>query len=113
MSGKLTVRCLAWRPRRRNTLRGFAVVKIEEMRLAVREVAVHTQNGKAWAQLPSQPWIKNGSLVAGDDGKTKYSPLFEFDSDKVRAAFSDAVIRAVLTYDPRAIEDALAEKVEP
>jgi hypothetical protein len=104
MTGKLTVRCVGWRPLRRNTLRGFATVKIEEMRLAVHSVAVHEKNGKAWAQLPSQQWIKDGAHVKGDDGKPQYSPLFEFDTSAVRAAFSDAVIRAVLAYDQRALE---------
>jgi Bifunctional DNA primase/polymerase, N-terminal len=104
MSGKFTVQCSDRRSLCRGTSRGFAIVRIEELRLAVRELAVHEKNGKAWAQLPSQPWIKNGALVAGGDGKTKYSPLFEFDSDKVRTAFSDAVIRAVLAFDTRALE---------
>jgi hypothetical protein len=103
MSGKLTIKCVAWRALRRNSLRGFATVKIEEMRLAVHSVAVHEKNGKAWAQLPSQPWIKDGAHVKGDDGKPQYSPLFEFDSIAVHDAFSDAVVRAVLAYDPRAL----------
>jgi hypothetical protein len=103
MSAKLTVRCLSWRPLCRNTLRGFATVKVEEMRLAFHEVGVHEQNGKAWAQLPSRPWAKDGQLVRGDDGKVKYQPLHEFDTGAVRSAFSDAVVRVVLAYDPNAL----------
>jgi hypothetical protein len=101
---KLTIRCIAWRPLCRNTLRAFATVKIEELRLAVHSVAIHEKNGKPWAQLPSQPWLKDGEHVKGDDGKPQYSPLFEFDTSAVRSAFSDAVVRAVLAYDPRALE---------
>jgi hypothetical protein len=104
MNAKLTVRCVAWRPLCRNTLRGFATVRVEEMRLAFHEVAIHTSHGKAWAQLPGRPWAKDGQLVTGDDGKVKYQPLFEFDTSAVRDAFSDAVIRAVLAYDHRALE---------
>jgi hypothetical protein len=80
------------------------VIRVNEMRFVVREIAVHEKNGKAWAQLSSRPWIKDGQVVTGDDGKTKYSPLFEFDTDAVRTAFSDAVIRAVLAFDPHALE---------
>jgi hypothetical protein len=104
MSDKLTVRCLGWRPLCRNTLRGFATVRVEEMRLAFHEVAVHTSHGKSWAQLPGRPWIKDGAAVTGGDGKLKYQPLHEFDTSAVRSAFSDAVVRAVLAYDPRALE---------
>jgi hypothetical protein len=104
MSGKLTVRCLAWRPLCRNTLRGFATVKIEELRLAFHEVAIHQKNDRAWAQLPSQPWIKDGTLVRGDDGKVRYQPLHEFDNAAIRNAFSDAVVRAVLEFDSRALD---------
>lgn len=72
-TGKLTVRCVAWRPLCKNTLRGFATIKIEEVRLAFHEVAVHEKNGKAWARLPSRPWIKDGEPVLGHDGKVKIS----------------------------------------
>jgi hypothetical protein len=104
MSGKLTVRCLAWRPLCRNTLRGFAVVEVVEMGMKIREVAAHESHGRAWAQPPSRPWVKDGALVIGDDGKIKYQPLFGLGSHAVRAAFSDAVIRAVLEFDPHALE---------
>lgn len=65
---------------------------------------MHEKNGKAWAQLPSRPWLRNGQVVTDDEGKVQYSLLFEFDSAAVRAAFSDAVVRAVLAFDPRALE---------
>jgi hypothetical protein len=74
------------------------------MRLAVHSVAVHEKNGKTWAQLPSQPWIKDGAHVKGEDGKPQYSPLFEFDSAAVRQAFSATAVRAVLTAFPDALE---------
>lgn len=104
MSEKLAVVCTDFKPFCRNTLRGFATIKIEQMRLTVREIAIHEKNGKAWAQLPSRPWIKEGRVVTNDDGKAQYSPLFEFDNAAVRTAFSDAVIAAVLRFDPHALE---------
>jgi hypothetical protein len=104
VSEKLTVRCLDFKPLCRNTLRGFAVVKVEQMRLVMREVAIHSKGDKAWAQLPSRPWIKNGQVVTNDEGKVQYSPLFEFDCGEVRTAFSNAVIAALLEFDPSALE---------
>lgn len=104
MTDKLTVTCTAFKARCRNTLRGFATVSIREMRVTIFEVAVHEKNGKAWAQLPSRPWVKDGRVVTGDGGKAKYEPLFEFDSAAVRGVFFDAFIRAVLEFDPHALD---------
>jgi hypothetical protein len=85
-------------------LRGFATVQVAELRMTMREVAAHESRGKAWAQPPSRPWVKDGALVTGDDGKVKYQPLFEFGNTAVRNAFSDAVVRAVLAFDASALE---------
>jgi hypothetical protein len=108
-TGKLTIRCTAWRQLRKNSLRGFATIQIVELRMTMNEVGVHQRNGKSWAQPPSRPWIsKEGQLIRGDDGKIRYAPLFEFDSAEVRAAFSAAVIRAVTAFDPHALESGAA-----
>jgi hypothetical protein len=104
MSEKLSVVCLDFKPLCRNTLRGFAVVNIEQMRIVMREVAIHSKGDKAWAQLPSRPWLKTGQVVTNIQGKIQHAPLLEFDSGEVRAAFSNAVIRALLEYDGSALE---------
>src|SRR5215831_15646462 len=99
MSGRFTIRCIGWRQFCRNTLRGFCAIQIVELRMTMREVAVHEQNGKTWAQPPARPWVKGGQLVTDENGKVQYSPLFEFDSGAVRNAFSEAVVNALLAYD--------------
>ena len=101
---KLTIRCIGWRQLCRNTLRGFATIQIAELHMTMREVAVHEQNGKTWAQPPARPWVKGGQLVTDENGKVQYSPLFEFDSAAVRNAFSTAVISALLVFDEHALE---------
>jgi hypothetical protein len=93
---RLTVTCAGWRPLQRNTLLGFATVRIAEMRMTVADVAVHEKNGSRWAQLPSKPMISKGrDLVTDDNGKIKYAPIFSFDSKEVERAFSAAVVKAV------------------
>jgi hypothetical protein len=101
---KLSIKCLEFKPYRKNTLQGLATIRIEQMRLTVHEVAIHAKDNKAWAHLPSRPWLKDGYVVTGEDGKIKYTPLFEFDGGAVRAAFSDAAVRAVLELDPHALD---------
>jgi hypothetical protein len=72
--------------------------------MTMNEVAVHEKNGKSWAQPPSRPWIRGEQLVRGNDGKIKYAPLFEFDNAAVRDAFSAAVVRAVIAFNPHALD---------
>ncbi len=102
---KLTITCTAWREMRRNTLRGFATIKIEELRLVVNEIAIHeSDDGRPWAALPARPWVKDGAVVTDDNGKVRYSPLFEFDTAAVRNSFSAAVIDALRRFNPRALD---------
>jgi hypothetical protein len=49
---KLTVTCRDFKPLHRNSLRGFATIRINEMRLEIRDVAIHEKGESRWAQLP-------------------------------------------------------------
>ena len=101
---KLTIVCGDWRPRRKNTLLGFARIEIVELDLTIHDVAVHAKNDRAWAQLPGRPWVEDDRLVRGDDGKVEYSQILEFGRKEVRDAFSAAVIRAVCERYPDALK---------
>jgi hypothetical protein len=101
---KLSVTCADWRPLHRNTLRGFARVRIAELDLTIHDVAIHEKNGRAWAQMPAKPWIRDGQLVADDTGKVQYSPILEFNRREVREAFSQRVIAAVINFAPQALD---------
>jgi hypothetical protein len=102
--GKLTVCCREFKPLVRNTLRGFAEIYIAEMKLTVRDVAVHTKGERRWAQLPAKPHVKDGVLVKGEDGKVQYIHLMSWDTRAVADAFSDAVVKAVLELVPDAFD---------
>lgn len=106
MSEKLTVSCSEFRPLHRNTLRGFAAIRIAELKLTIHDVALHQHpNGARWAAMPSKPMIdRNGVAKRGAEGKIEYVTLFEFEGRGVRDAFSQAVVRAVLELDPHAFE---------
>jgi hypothetical protein len=104
MASKLNLECVSWRQLCMGSLRGFATIKVLEMRISFREVALHERGRRSWAQLPSRPWQRDGQLVAGDDGKIRYQALFDFDDDRVRRAFSDACVRAVLDRYPSALQ---------
>jgi hypothetical protein len=98
---KHTVICSSFRPCRRNSLIGFAAVRIAELRLTIRDVAIHEKGSTRWAQLPAKPMLKDGAAVF-KDGKAQYATIMEFDDRVVREAFSAAVIRAVIAFAPHA-----------
>jgi hypothetical protein len=104
---KLTVTCLSFKPLRKNTLRGFADIRIAEMRLNIRDVAVHQKGAGRWAQLPARPMIDKDGVVIRDrvSGKIQYANLFDFDTSEVRDAFSRAVIAAVVALVPEAFDE--------
>ena len=106
---KLTITCESWKPLRRHSLLGFASITIGELELKIHDVAVHQKADRMWAALPARPWVQNGAVVVGDDGKVQYSPILEFSRREVRDAFSNAVIRAVTERFPAALALAEAE----
>lgn len=107
---KLSITCDEFKPFNRNSLRGFAIIRIDEIRMTIRDVAIHQKGDARWAQLPSKPMIdKNGAALRDNStGKIQYVPIMEFDGRDVRDAFSQAVVAAILKREPRAFEDAAA-----
>jgi hypothetical protein len=99
----LTIECEDFRPFAKNTLRGFAVVSIKELRLKIKDIAIHVKNGSQWAALPAKPLIKDGAVVT-KDGKAQYQHILEFADRPTSDAFSRAVVNAVLKLNPRALE---------
>jgi hypothetical protein len=110
---KMTIRCAAFRAWHRNTLFGFAELKIVELDLTIKDVAIHEKNGMRWAQPPAKPQIKDGVVVKDDAGKAQYVNIFEFGSRAVRDAFSAAAVRAVLEHEPKAFEEQPAAAPKP
>ncbi len=104
---KFSIKVTAFRPFRRNTLRGFAVIHVDELHLTIHDVAVHQHdNGARWVGLPAKPIIDaGGSVKRTSDGKIEYVKLFGFDNRAVSDAFAYAVIAATLDYDPKAFND--------
>jgi hypothetical protein len=110
---KLTITCEDFKPLRRNTLCGFATIKVEALRLTIKNIAIHEKNGRRWAQLPAKPQIKDGKVITDSSGKAQYAIIMQFDSREVSDAFSDAVIAAVLQHNPRAFDADEGQKPVP
>ncbi len=92
-----------WRPLVRNTLRGFARVRLPE-RIVLHDCAVHMREGKAWASPPGRPTVGRGGTQMRDaTGKPSFTPAISFTSRADADAFSAAVIDAVRTKHPEAL----------
>ena len=102
---KMPVTLLSWRPLNRNSLRGFASVRVGAA-LKVNDVAVHRHShGKAWAQVPSKPVLtSDGTTKKSPDGKVVYSPMLEWMDRGASDRFSEAVIAAIEAGNPGATE---------
>jgi hypothetical protein len=110
MAMKHTVTVTAFRPLRRGTLCGFAVVHIRELHLVISDVAVHRHAGGAhWVQLPAKPMIdRDGTVKRTGTGKVEYVKVLGFDSRAVSDAFSDAAIEALLEFNPTVFDESAA-----
>lgn len=88
-----------WREMRRNSLRGFASVRIGG--LLVRDIAVHNSHGKRWVSLPSKPIINSDGVARRqDNGKIQYAPILEWSRRELQDEFSEAVIEALEREHP-------------
>ena len=92
-----------WREVKRNSLRGFASVRVGG--LIIKDVAVHNSFNKRWAALPSKPIIdRDGQAKRGDNGKVQYVPILEWSRRELSDEFSSSVIEAVEREHPGATE---------
>jgi hypothetical protein len=102
---KLSVHVESFKPMRSNTLYGFVAITIPEMHLRICDLTAHEKNGKRWVGLPGKPQIdRSGSVRKGENGKPLYTPILEFTDKKVRDAFSQRVVAALLEFAPAAFE---------
>lgn len=101
----MPVSIIAWRALNRNTLRGFATIKLGAS-LKINDVTIHRhENGQTWASFPSKPVLMpDGTAKKGDNGKPMYIPILEWDSKAARDRFSESVIAALEKEHPGATE---------
>lgn len=99
---KMNISVLEFKPVNRNTLVGFAVIYIAELRLRVRDISIHEKNGERWVQLPAKAQIDREGNTIRKDGKIQYATLLEWSDAATRVAFAHAVIAALLEHAPNA-----------
>ena len=92
-----------WRPLAKNTLRGFARVRLPEG-IVLHDVAVHVRDGKAWASPPGRPAVgRDGVQLRDAAGKASFTPTITFNCRADADAFSAAIVGAVRARHPEAL----------
>jgi hypothetical protein len=98
------LRLLEFRAVRRNSLRGFAEVKLPSG-LIINDIVIGEANGRQWALLPSKPMVdRDGNLLREPSGKIRYSPVVEWGSAALRDEFSRRVVALVCAQYPVAFD---------
>lgn len=101
----LPVSLLDWKPLVKNSLRGFAGVRVGKT-LILRDVSVHCANGRRWAMPAAKPQMSADGTVRRDEkGKIKYVPIVEWATKEAADAFSESVIEAIEREHPNATSD--------
>src|SRR6516164_5877919 len=86
-----SLRLLGFKPVRRNSLRGFAEVRLPNQ-LIISDIVIGEGGGRQWALLPSKPMVdRDGNLMRDDAGKIRYTPVVEWASPELRDEFSRRV----------------------
>lgn len=95
-TARLAVDVLGFQAVERNTLQGFAKVRLRDIGLIVEDVAIHTRDGRRWAQLPSKPCLdRDRRLMLEPTGKPRYVRVIHFEGRDQADAFSAAVLAGV------------------
>lgn len=92
----MPVALLEWKKFEKNTLRGFAKVRLGKA-LVIADVTVHASHGKRWASMPSKPVIGTDGTLKKDSatGKAVYVPIISWADKATADSFSEGVIQAV------------------
>jgi hypothetical protein len=87
----------------KNSLLGFATVRMPSG-LVLHDVAIHRQNGSAWASPASKPMIShNGFVMKDGEGRVRYTPVVSFSDKTVRTRWSNAVVAALKGQRPEVL----------
>ena len=92
--------CIGFKPLRKGTLVGFADIVVRELKLTIRDVALHWKGDSRRVSPPGRPRIKDGELIHEPDGRIKYAKILEFETSEVQQAFSAAVLDTYDIYRP-------------
>lgn len=85
------IEIVAFKPYIKNTLRGFLTVRLSNIGLEIRDIAVHLKNGNRWLQLPAKPYEK-------PDGSQGWNYILSFYEKDTFNRFQEVALKALTAY---------------
>lgn len=105
MNAAMPVALLGWKPLHRNSLRGFACVRLGKS-LQIKDLPVHNSGGKRWVGMPGKAVLDaSGNAKRTDAGKVVYVPVLEWSDKDSAARFGEAVVAAIEAAHPGDLAD--------
>jgi hypothetical protein len=75
-----------FKPLDKNTLKGFLTVRMTNVGIEIRDIALQEKNGKRWLNMPSRSFTDA-------NGKQSYSYVLDFFDEEKKEFFQREVLR--------------------
>ena len=92
-----------FRPFKKHTLRGFAVIKMPGG-LTISDIPIHSSHGKCWASLPSKPVLDPEGRHVERAGKKQYVSMLSWTDRATADRWSAEVVALVREHHPEAFD---------
>lgn len=98
-------RCVDFKPRRSNSLLGFATIEFPS-KIVIGEIPVLRSGDRFWAAPPGRPKIdREGRAILKANGKQDYAALIWFSDKEAKRRWEEGVVEAVREAYPEALDD--------
>ena len=84
----MDIKIISFDPYSGKTMIGFLAVRLPDVGLEIRDIALHKKNGKRWLQLPVKPYKKK-------DGGKGWSYILNFHKKEQYNKFQEATLKAL------------------
>ncbi len=87
----MPIEVVSFRKYNKNTLQGYATIRLTSIGLEIRDCTVHEKNGSRWISLPSRPY-------EDEKGNQKWAYIIKFYDKDRWEQFQKTTVKALDTY---------------
>jgi hypothetical protein len=95
MGEMIAIEIAEFRVHSKNTLQGFVTVRLTNIGLEIRDLALHEKNGDRWFQLPAKPYEK-------PDGSKGWNYIVSFYQKSTYRQFQEVALKALDSFQREA-----------
>jgi hypothetical protein len=99
-----------FRPVAKNTLVGFIDIRMTNIRLIVRDLALHRFGERWWVSMPGKPMVERDGtpIINARTGRQDYFAFLRFDTRTAHADFERQVLAAMRERHPEVFAEEMA-----